>query len=196
QRGAVPAFLAVAAAAAEFQVEPVREQSRQRAQSCQRGVAALVQCDPCDLAVAPEQGDQAAAGIALQPAGIDQRPAAVLALLPGTRDQSRQVEIAVAVLAQQGESPWPRIVESTSEYSLCRCRWVKLTVMRIYARYSRRLPGAACSGKIDLCEVCAKRAVIPPAAANQWAASAFGPGSGSLSRPLISATRLSSMSSP
>src|SRR5574337_797215 len=51
---------------------------------------------------------------------------------------------------QAATSALMRMVESTSEYSLCRCRWVKLTVMPIYARYPRRLPGAGSSGQIDI----------------------------------------------
>ena len=110
QGGVVPEFLAVAAATGQLQVQPIRKQPHQRAQFRQRGVAALVLRDAGHFAVAAEQGDQPAAGLAMQPAGVDQRAAAVLAFLPGARHQPRQVEVAVVVLAQQRQPPRTRVV--------------------------------------------------------------------------------------
>ncbi len=110
ERGGIPAFLVVAAAAGKFQVQPVRQQLCQRVELFQRGVAALLQGDAGHFAVASEQGDQAAGGLRAQPRGVDQRPPAVLAVAPCARHQPRQVEIAFVVLAQQGESPRPRVI--------------------------------------------------------------------------------------
>jgi len=88
QRHGVPVLLAVAAAAGQLQIQPLGEQPGHRAQLHQRRLDALVHRDAADLAVASQQGDQAMAGVRIQPAGFDQCATTVLSFLPCARDQS------------------------------------------------------------------------------------------------------------
>lgn len=68
--------------------------------------------------------------------------------------------------------------------------------MQIYAVNPCRLPADRRSGKIDLCGVFAKRAGDSFTSHDQFAAIGGVEVAGSFNSPLISATRLSSMSSP
>ena len=54
QRESVPVFFAVAAAAGQFEVQPIRKKPRQWAQFRQRGIESLIQGDAADLALASE----------------------------------------------------------------------------------------------------------------------------------------------
>ena len=67
QGDGVPVLFAGAATARQFQVQAIVEQFGQRPRFRQRCRRALLYGDACDLALAPDQGNQSAGGVRGEP---------------------------------------------------------------------------------------------------------------------------------